>query len=76
MPQIKYDPKVKILKIRLSRKKSVDSDIKDNIVVDYDKNGEICNIEIMKISLSEFMKKQKEVRKLVSRGRLVPAGTT
>jgi len=54
--QIKYDQKVNILKIRLSNKKSVDSDVQNNIVVDYDKNGEIVNIEIMNINLNEFSK--------------------
>jgi uncharacterized protein YuzE len=53
-PKIKYDPKSNILSIRLSKKKSVDSDIKGNIVIDYDENGEIVNIEIMKINLEEF----------------------
>ena len=55
-PKIKYDKKSNILSIRLSRKKSVDSDIKGNIVIDYDKNGEIVNIEIMKINFDEFKK--------------------
>jgi uncharacterized protein YuzE len=53
-PKIKYDPKSNILSIRLSKKKSVDSDIKGNIVIDYDEKGEIVNIEIMKINLEEF----------------------
>jgi uncharacterized protein YuzE len=53
-PKIKYDPKSNILSIRLSKKKSVDSDIKGNIVIDYDEDGEIVNIEIMKINLEEF----------------------
>jgi uncharacterized protein YuzE len=53
-PKIKYDPKSNILSIRLSKKKSVDSEIKGNIVIDYDENGEIVNIEIMKINLEEF----------------------
>lgn len=63
-PQIKYDQKVNILKIRLSNKKSVDSDVKNNIVVDYDKNGEIVNIEIMNVNLNEFSKIT-PIRKLV-----------
>ena len=60
-PQIKYDKNSKILSLSLSRKKSVDSEVKDNIVVDYDKNGEIVNIDIMKINLKEFTKIQKLV---------------
>lgn len=53
-PQIKYDKQSNTLSIRLSKKKSVDSEVKDNIVIDYDENGEIVNIEIMKINLNEF----------------------
>ena len=69
-PQIKYDQKVNILKIRLSNKKSADSDVKNNIVVDYDKNGEIVNIEIMNINLNEFSKVA-PMKKLVSARELI-----
>lgn len=55
-PQIKYDSKVNILSIRFSRKKSVDSEVKDNVVIDYDEKGNIVNIEIMKVNLREFSK--------------------
>ncbi len=58
-PQIKYDKNSNILSIRISRKRSIDSDIKGNIVVDYDENREIVNIEIMRINLNEFAKIQK-----------------
>ena len=58
-PKIKYDKKSNILSIRMSKKRSVDSEVKDNIVIDYDKNGEIVNIEIMKISLNEFLRAKK-----------------
>lgn len=53
-PKIKYDPEAKILSIRLSQEKSVDSDAKGNVVLDYGKGGELVNIDIMKVSLSEF----------------------
>ena len=58
-PQIKYDEDANIISIRISGKKSIDSEIKGNVVVDYDKNNEIVNIEIMKINMSEFAKIQK-----------------
>lgn len=58
-PIIKYDKNSKILSIRFSRKKSIDSEIKGNVVIDYDENGEIVNIEIMKIDLEEFKKRKK-----------------
>lgn len=53
---IKYDKEAKILSIRVSDKKSVDSDAKGNVVIDYDKNGNVVNIDVMKISLDEFSK--------------------
>lgn len=56
MTNIKYDKETKILSICLSNKKSADSDAKGNIVIDYDKKGDIVNIDIMKISLDEFSK--------------------
>jgi uncharacterized protein YuzE len=58
-PQIKYDRKSNILSIRLSKKKSIDSEIKNNIVIDYDKKGDIVNIEIMEVSLEEFARTKK-----------------
>ena len=63
MAKIKYDKETKILSIRLSDKRSVDSDTKKNIVVDYDKGGDIVNIDIMKISLNEFSKVKQAIPK-------------
>jgi len=53
-PKIKYDPEAKILSVRLSSKSSVDSEVKGNVVLDYDCKGNLVNVDIMKISLSEF----------------------
>jgi len=55
-PQIKHDKNSNIVSIKVSAEKSVDSDVKDNIVVDYDKNGQIVNIDIMKVGIDEFKK--------------------
>lgn len=54
MTKIKYDKEIEILSIRLSDKKSVDSDARGNVVIDYDKDGKVVNVEIMNISLEEF----------------------
>ena len=54
MTKIKYDKEVEILSLRLSDKKSVDSDARGNVVIDYDKEGKVVNVEIMNISLEEF----------------------
>ena len=61
MSKIQYDTRSKILRIQLSKRKSVDSDWRDNIVMDYDKNGDIVNIDIMNISLGEFKKMKQRV---------------
>jgi len=54
MPKIYYDKEAKIITIKISGKKSVDSDIQKNIVTDYDKDGNITKIEIMSVNLNEF----------------------
>ena len=54
MPKINYDQETEILTIKVSNKKSVDSDAQKNVVVDYDKDGDIAKIEIMSINLNEF----------------------
>lgn len=56
MTKIKYDKETKILSIRLSNKPSVDSEARGNVIIDYDKEGKIVNVEIMRINLDEFKK--------------------
>lgn len=66
-PQIKYDKNSNILSIRISRNRSVDSEIQGNIVIDYDEKRKIVNVEIMGINLNEF----NQIKKLVSLRELV-----
>lgn len=56
MSTFSYDRDTHILSIRFSKKKSIDSDIQDNVVIDYDKEGKVVNIDIMETSLSDFQK--------------------
>ncbi|MCK5475973.1 MAG: DUF2283 domain-containing protein [Candidatus Pacebacteria bacterium] len=65
MPKIDYDQETNIMTIKISSKKSVDSDMQKNIVVDYDKDGNIAKIEIMNIDLSEFEKKEMKLKNYV-----------
>ena len=65
MPKIDYDQETNIMTIKISGKKSVDSDAQKNIVVDYDKDGNIAKIEIMNIDLSEFEKKEMKLENYV-----------
>jgi len=54
MSKITYDKQSQIMSIRLKKSKSVDSDVQDTIVIDYDKKGNIVNIDVMNISVNEF----------------------
>lgn len=58
MVKIAYDKKTRILSLRLSRKKSVDSDVQDNVVIDRDADGNIVNVEIMDVDMGEFKRVQ------------------
>lgn len=53
--KISYDQKARILSIRLSKDKSVDSDTRGNVVLDYDARGGLVNIDIMSTSLNDFV---------------------
>ena len=55
MPKIQYDKKTKTLSIRLSNKQSVDSDVRGNVVIDYDREGNVVNVEIMKFGLIDIV---------------------
>lgn len=59
MPKINYDQEAKIMTIQIGGGKSIDSDIQDNVVVDYDRKGEITKIEIMNVGLNEFKKSER-----------------
>ena len=55
MQKLEYDPEVKVLKVRFGRGKSVDSDVIGNLVLDYDKNGDLVNVDIMDVNLEDFV---------------------
>lgn len=58
MVKITYDRKSRILSLRLSRKKSVDSDVQENVVIDRDKEGSIVNVDVMDVDVGEFKRIQ------------------
>lgn len=52
--QIAYDKESKVLSIELRKGKSVDSDIHDNLVIDYDKAGKVVRVNLYGIDFSAF----------------------
>lgn len=64
MTNITYDPEVRILDIRLSKAKIVDSDSQGDCIFDYDAKGNIVNIEILlDFDLEELINKSKKKSK-------------
>ena len=53
-PKISYDRKSGVLSIEAKRGKSVDSDIQGNIVIDYDKKGDIIRFNLYGFDFDEF----------------------
>ncbi|MBI3420901.1 MAG: DUF2283 domain-containing protein [Candidatus Sungbacteria bacterium] len=53
-PKIFYDAEARVLRIQLRPGRSVDSDIEQNTVIDYDKQKNIVALEIMSFGLNEF----------------------
>ena len=57
--KIVYDSEGHVLSVEIEKKKSMDSDIQGNIVIDYDKQGKIVRINLYEFSFDSF----REIRK-------------
>ena len=51
---ISYDKKSRVLSIEVRRGKSVDSEVQDNLVIDYDKAGRVVRFNLYAIDFSAF----------------------
>ena len=60
-PKIIYDAASKVLSVEIEKKKSMDSDIQGNVVIDYDKQGKIIRINLYDFSFDSF----REIRKVL-----------
>lgn len=52
--KIEYDKESKVLSIEMRKGKSVDSDIHDNLVIDYDKMGNVVRVNLYGVDFSAF----------------------
>lgn len=64
--KILYDRGSKVLSVEIGGKKSVDSDIQGNIVVDYDKDGKIVRINLYDFSFDAFRENRKAINSFAS----------
>ena len=65
--KISYDKESQVLSVRRSSAKSVDSDISGNVVIDYDKNGEIAKINFYDFDFRQFRGAQKDLKQFAQR---------
>lgn len=54
MNKIEYDKESEVMSVILADRKSVDSDIRGNVVIDYDKKGEIVKVNFYNFNLDLF----------------------
>lgn len=66
MINIDYDPEVNIFTLKLTNKKIVDSDIKGNVIFDYDSKGNLVSVEILDINLEDILLNSKAISHLPS----------
>lgn len=52
--KISYDKDSGVLSIEMRQAKSVDSEIRGSVVIDYDKNGEIVRVNFYNFSFDSF----------------------
>lgn len=66
-PKAIYDKASQVLSWKLSNKKSVDSDIQANVVIDYDKQGKIVSINFYDFNFDDFKTLKNPIKFLAKR---------
>jgi len=65
MNNIDYDKEAEVMSVIISDKKSVDSEIRGNVVIDYDKQGEIVKVNFYNFSFDMFRKYKNQINPFV-----------
>ncbi|KKR61549.1 hypothetical protein A2643_04140 [Candidatus Nomurabacteria bacterium RIFCSPHIGHO2_01_FULL_39_220] len=60
--KISYDKESEVLSIEMKHGKSVDSDISGNVVIDYDKKGEVVRVNLYNFSFASFRENLKTLK--------------
>lgn len=60
--KIYYNKESGVLSIEMKRVKSVDSNIQRNVVIDYDRKGDIVRINLYQFSFAAFRRARKFIR--------------
>jgi len=54
-PKISYDKESRVLSLEFKKAKSVDSDVRGNIIIDYNEKGQIVRIDVYDFSFDDFI---------------------
>lgn len=65
--KIAYDKESGVLSVELRKARSVDSDISGNVVVDYDRKGEIVRINLYQFRFNQFRNGSRALRDFARR---------
>jgi len=64
-PHILYDSESEVFSVEAQSGDSVDSEISDSIVIDYDKQGKVVRLNFYNFSLEDFSKNQKAMNDFI-----------
>lgn len=68
---ISYNKESKVLSIQMSNQKSIDSDIADNVVIDYDKNKNVVRVNFYDFNFEDFRSGIKAIRDFAQNSRVL-----
>lgn len=60
--KISFDKDARVLSLRLGKFRSSDSDIQNNVVIDYDKKGKVARIDIHDFSFEDFRENKEKLQ--------------
>ena len=65
--KISYDKESKILSFLVKSAKSADSDISGNLVIDYDKKGDVVRVDFYDFDFNDFKEIKKNIKGFMPR---------
>ena len=68
--KISYDKKSAVLSVEIADKKSADSDIQGNMVIDYDQNGRVVRVNIYEFDFDAFQENRQAFQNFARRSKV------
>lgn len=64
--KISYDKESRVFSVEIKKSKSVDSEICDNVIIDYDGKGKVVRVNFYDFNFSDFKNDLKKLKNVVS----------